>query len=127
MKLLKWYHRYFRWNYGRQKTGYDVMTFINSKLLRMDMHLIRYRVGSSIPPHTDPVSEGKAHYRLNIEIWSAKEGGELVCKESIYRTRRINLFRPDIAWRSVTEVKQGVRYVLSFGWVRKLSINDKGS
>jgi hypothetical protein len=119
MKLLRWRDRYFRWNYGRQKTGYEVMTFINSRLLQLDLHLIRYRVGDSIPLHRDPAGEGKRHYRLNIEIVSAKEGGALVCKESIYRTKRINLFRPDLSPHAVTEVKQGVRYILSMGWVRK--------
>jgi hypothetical protein len=109
----------FKWQYGRQKTGYDVMTFINNKLLKFDCHLIRYKVGASIPPHRDPAGRGKRHFRLNIEIWRAKEGGELVCKESIFRTKRVNLFRPDLTVHSVTEVKQGIRYVLSIGWVLK--------
>lgn len=121
MQLLKWYHRYFRWTFGRQKTGYDVMTFLNSQRLKMDLHLIRYRVGASIPPHRDPAGQNKAHYRLNIVLWQAQEGGELRCEHSLFRTHRINLFRPDLALHSVAEVKQGTRYVLSIGWVRRIS------
>lgn len=112
LKRQLWY-----WQFGRQGTGYEVFTLINSKKLNFDCHLIRYPVGASIPAHVDPVSRGD-HYRLNIEIWRPKAGGELICSQSIWRRGRINLFRPDKAIHAVTEVKEGIRYVLSIGWVK---------
>ncbi|BAW19100.1 hypothetical protein [Ralstonia phage RP31] len=110
----------WHWQDGRQGTGYRIFTMLNSQLLNMDCHLIRYGVGSSIPPHVDPVIEGYGHFRLNIELKAPKKGGELVCEKSLFRWRGINYFRPDLVTHSVTKVEEGVRYVLSIGWKRKL-------
>ena len=50
----------FRWQRGRQGTGYDKMLLLTARWpLRFDSYLIRYPEGSEIPPHTDPV-QGKA-------------------------------------------------------------------
>lgn len=119
MKLLRWRDRYFKWNYGRQRTGYEVMTFVNSEFFNCDCHLLRYGVGHSIPPHRDPVGEHFNHFRMNIVLWPAKEGGEFVCKEVLFRFGPIVLFRPDEQVHAVTELKQGCRYVLSVGWKRR--------
>jgi hypothetical protein len=107
----------FRWQRGRQGTGYDKMLLATARWpLRFDSYLIRYPEGSEIPPHTDPVQAGR-HYRLNIILKSPRAGGEFVCATPMYASRRIKLFRPDACEHSVTRVEGGSRYVLSVGWV----------
>lgn len=107
------------WKSGRQNTGYAVLTLLRSERLKADCHIIRYRVGARIPPHTDPVEAGYAHFRLNLVLWPAQEGGALVCERSIFRLGPLNLFRPDEVTHSVTKVTKGSRYVLSIGWKRR--------
>lgn len=107
----------FRWQKGRQGTGYDKMLLATARWpLPFDSYLIRYPEGSAIPPHTDPVQSGR-HYRLNIVLKSPRSGGEFVCADPIFATRRIKLFRPDACEHSVTQVVGGNRYVFSLGWV----------
>ena len=107
----------FRWQKGRQGTGYDKMLLLTGRWpLPFDSYLIRYPEGSEIPPHTDPVQQGR-HYRLNLVLKSPRSGGEFVCGAPIFETRRIKLFRPDACEHSVTRVVGGSRYVLSIGWV----------
>lgn len=109
----------FRWQRGRQGTGYDKMLLLTARWpLPFDSYLIRYPEGSAIPPHTDPVREGR-HYRLNIILKSPRAGGEFICANPIHASRRIKLFRPDACEHSVTRVEGGNRYVLSIGWVLK--------
>jgi hypothetical protein len=107
----------FRWQKGRQGTGYDKMLLLTAPWpIPFDSYLIRYPDGSEIPPHTDPVQAGR-HYRLNVNLKSPPSGGEFVCAQPLFATRRIKLFRPDACEHSVTRVVGGSRYVLSVGWV----------
>jgi hypothetical protein len=107
----------FRWQRGRQGTGYDKMLLLTAPWpVPFDSYLIRYPEGSEIPPHTDPVAAGR-HYRLNIILKAPRSGGEFVCATPLYESRRIKLFRPDACAHSVTRVVGGSRYVLSVGWV----------
>ncbi len=107
----------FRWQRGRQGTGYDKMLLATARWpLPFDSYLIRYPEGSAIPAHTDPVQSGR-HYRLNIILKSPKSGGKFICAAPIFATRRIKLFRPDACEHSVTPVIGGSRYVFSLGWV----------
>ncbi len=107
----------FKWDKGRQKTGYDKMLLaVSKRFFLFDCYLIRYPEGSGIPPHTDPSTLGR-HYRLNIILKSPKSGGEFLCKDPIFETKRIKLFRPDQSEHSVTTVVGGSRYVLSIGWI----------
>jgi hypothetical protein len=113
----------FRWQRGRQGTGYDRMLLLTAPWpIPFDSYLIRYPDGSEIPPHTDPVQD-KRHYRLNIILKSPRAGGEFVCAAPLFERRRIKLFRPDVCAHSVTRVQGGGRYVLSIGWV--LGENDR--
>jgi len=115
--LRKYARLAFRWQSGRQGSGYDKMLLLTARWpLPFDSYLIRYPEGSSIPPHTDPVQAGR-HYRLNVILKSPKSGGEFVCAKPIFSTARIKLFRPDQCEHSVTPVQCGNRYVLSVGWV----------
>jgi len=79
----------FRWQKGRQGTGYDKMLLLTLRWpLRFDSYLIRYPEGSEIPPHRDPVQQGR-HYRLNIILKPPKSGGEFICAKPLFSTKRI--------------------------------------
>jgi hypothetical protein len=115
--LRQYLKQALRWQRGRQGTGYDKMLLLTAPWpVPFDSYLIRYPEGTSIPPHTDPVQQGR-HYRLNIVLKAPKSGGEFICASPIFSSRRIKLFRPDLCEHSVTEVRCGSRYVLSIGWV----------
>lgn len=117
MPLFVYLRTAFRWQRGRQEGGYDKMLLITGLWpVGFDSYLIRYPIGASIPPHTDPVTAAR-HYRLNIVLWRSPRGGEFVCSAPIFETQRIKLFRPDVSEHSVTRVEGGSRYVLSIGWV----------
>jgi hypothetical protein len=117
--LREYLRNALRWREGRQRSGYDKMLLLQSAWpLPFDVYLLRFREGSEIPPHTDAVASGR-HYRCNVVVRSAKQGGEFVCATPIFATRRIKLFRPDACVHSVTRVVEGTRYVLSVGWVRR--------
>lgn len=106
-----------RWQRGRQESGYDKMLLATlSRPIPFDCYLIRYPIGSSIAPHTDPVKD-RRHFRLNIVIKRSPIGGEFICDNPIFTKTRIKFFRPDISEHSVTRVEGGSRYVLSVGWL----------
>lgn len=119
MTLAGYLRTAFRWQRGRQGSGYDKMLLLTARWpLPFDSYLIRYPEGSAIPPHTDPVQTGR-HYRLNLVVKASPRGGEFICATPIWQSRRIKLFRPDACEHSVTRVEGGSRYVLSLGWVLK--------
>ena len=108
----------FRWQRGRQLSGYDKMLLLQSYWpLPFDVYLLRFPEGSEIAPHTDPVSKGR-HYRVNVILWRAGQGGEFQCSDPLFESARIKFFRPDVSTHSVSKVLRGRRYVLSVGWVR---------
>lgn len=98
-----------RWIEGRQGTGYRKLLLREGN--SWDCYLIDYPPNTHISTHTDPV-EGKKHYRLNILLW----GQDNFRGETIFSTKRIKLFRPDISPHSVEEVSRR-RLILSIGWV----------
>ena len=101
-----------KWVDGRQKSGYLKSTFFQFK--RLDMHLIKYPEGASIPEHIDAVEYGK-HYRLNIILKQPKKGGIFKCDKTIIDWKNVKLFRSDIHKHSVTKIDIGERVVLSIG------------
>lgn len=116
------------WEPGRQGTGYEKLKLFNRwkffSRFKWDLYLLRYTVGAGIPLHCDPVPNHK-HYRLNVYLWNAKAGGVPEHDGTIISNRFFTLFRPDLHTHSVTPVTAGVRYVLSFGFVRRVEIpND---
>jgi len=118
MKLKDYLRTALRWQRGRQGSGYDKMLLLTAPWpLPFDSYLIRYPEGSEIPPHTDPVQQGR-HYRLNLVLKAPRSGGDFVCATPIFASRHIKLFRPDACEHSVTRVEGGSRYVWSLGWVR---------
>jgi len=111
--------RWLRWEKGRQQTGYDKLLIATGRWpVPFDLYLLRFPVGSEIPPHVDRVPSGR-HYRLNVILKEALAGGIFRCQyRAIYQSRRIKLFRSDVCEHSVSRVTRGTRYVLSLGWVR---------
>lgn len=117
----------FRWQKGRQRSGYDKMLLLQSYWpLPLDVYILRFPEGSEIPPHTDPVSAGE-HHRLNILLKRARKGGRFLCAAPIYESERIKYFRPDACEHSVTKIESGSRYVFSIGWVRIVGRADSVS
>ena len=105
------------WVMGRQNdSGYHKWLLFKTSF--MDCYLLRFKKGSYIASHTDPVSSGKNHHRLNVILKRAQRGGDFICN-NIPTNKRINKFRPDIDTHSVTKISKGTRYVLSIGWVTK--------
>jgi len=111
----------FKWRDGRQRTGYRVMTLFSSHLLRCDIHLIWYGVGSRVPPHKDPVPNPRyRHHRFNVVLKKPKIGGYFRCAGPYYHSfdRRVIYFCPENT-HSVTRVGGSSRVVISFGWLTK--------
>ena len=107
----------FRWREGRQGTGYEKMLLLTAPWpIPFDCYLLRYRAGSEVPPHRDRVTSGR-HYRLNVILRSAGEGGAFLSSQTIFATKRIKFFRPDLCEHSVTRVSGATRYVFSVGFV----------
>ena len=51
--IKEYFKQAFRWQKGRQGTGYDKMLILHSFIpIPFDIYIIRYYVGSFIPPHT---------------------------------------------------------------------------
>jgi hypothetical protein len=105
---------------GAFQTGFVLEILVqvaaNPFLVPFDLYVLRYPVGSHIPPHRDPVPSGR-HYRLNVVIRRSSAGGAFICDKPIYSSKRISLFRSDISTHSVTTVEGRPRYVLSLGWI----------
>ena len=108
-----------KWTEGRQGSGYFKRLLGCGQFLSIpwDLYLIKFPEGSFINTHTDPVQPGDEHYRLNIVVKGA-EGGKFHGR-TLYETKRVKLFRPDIEPHWVSEVEKGTRYVLSFGFLLK--------
>jgi hypothetical protein len=117
IEFRKYWRHWLRWEYGRQNTGFaQLLLFINPFLIPFNCYLLRFPEGSHIPPHRDPVKSGR-HFRLNIIVKLSPSGGEFVCADPIFQTRRLKLFRSDVSTHSVTRVLGGSRYVISIGWI----------
>lgn len=108
-----------KWMQGRQMTHYYKMAIISSDRFKFDMYLLKFPTGSYINDHKDPVSEGFEHHRVNIILNKGFKGGKFVMNGKAQQGR-IHRFRPDRYKHRVTEIKEGNRYVLSFGWLRRI-------
>lgn len=104
--------RWLRWVPGRQRTGYEKLPLF--ELPFCDLYLLRYVPGTHVPKHQDPV-QGRRHYRANLEIRRAREGGKFHCDGPLFKMGRLSIFRSDATPHWVTRVESGTRYVLSFG------------
>lgn len=106
-----------RWQKGRQGTGYEKCLLLISYFpVPFDFYLLRYRKGQGIPFHKDPVLHSR-HYRINVVIKKSTRGGAFLCHNPIWSGSRIHFFRSDLSEHAVEPVQEGVRYVLSLGWI----------
>lgn len=116
MTITEFFKQVLRWKAGRQGTGYEKCLLLTGYWPRpFDCYLLRYRKGQGIPPHTDPVSNGR-HFRLNIVLRKGR-GGEFQCEAPLFASSRVFLFRSDLSTHAVSPVESGTRYVLSIGWI----------
>lgn len=109
-----------KWQEGRQGTGYYKLKLFESKLLKLDVYLLKFPENSYISPHTDPSTLGYQHHRMNVILKKAIKGGEF--KKSYKRKEeygRVIKFRPDIEEHFVSKIKKGSRWVLSVGWLKR--------
>lgn len=97
-----------KWESGRQGSGYRKLCLWLGK--SFDCYLIDYPSNSYIPVHTDPVP-GKRHYRINILLW----GADNFKGNTIFSSKRVKFFRPDITPHSVDKVSRR-RVIFSVGW-----------
>lgn len=107
-----------KWTKGRQGTGYLKKLLLQGRWpVPFDLYLLKYPVDSLINGHKDP-AEGGRHFRINLLLKKATEGG-LFWKDDEIKFGRLQFFRPDVSEHGVTKVNAGTRYVLSFGYVIK--------
>ena len=95
----------------------------NPLLIPFDVYLLKFEQGAEIQPHTDKVDSGR-HFRLNLIVRQPEEGGDFHCEKTIYESRSLKIFRPDIYEHSVSRILSGTRYVLSIGWVLRGRTTD---
>lgn len=106
------------WKPGRQGTGYWKLRLLSWEPY-FDLYLLRYPVGSAIPPHRDSV-DGRRHFRANLTLRFAQFGGHFRHDGCLlFDRRRLVVFRPDIQEHYVSQVLRGERLVLSLGWTLK--------
>lgn len=108
------------WREGRQHSGYYKIKVLESKLFKFDLYLLKFHKGARIQMHYDKAPEGFEHHRANLVLNDDFEGGKFhkVGQENENYGRLIK-FRPDKELHEVSEVTEGIRYVLSLGWLRR--------
>jgi hypothetical protein len=99
--------RRFRWQPGRQGTGYRKLLLAQGR--RWDLYVLDYPRGTSIPTHVDPVP-GRRHWRANLVLW----GERSFQGAAVLRIGPLVVFRPDVTPHAVEQVTRR-RVVLSFG------------
>jgi hypothetical protein len=97
-----------KWEIGRQRTGYSKLALWKASWT--DCYIIKYPNNSYVPEHIDPV-KNKKHYRINILLF----GEDNFSGKTIFSTRRLKIFRPDIHLHSVKPVSF-TRIILSIGF-----------
>ena len=107
------------WQQGRQMTHYYKMVMVKSEKFKFAMYLLKFPTGSYINDHKDPAPEGYEHHRINFILNKDFKGGKFVIKGKS-QEGRVHRFRPDKYKHRVTKIKEGTRYVLSIGWLRRV-------
>lgn len=114
---MKWIGNKEGWVEGRQGTGYLRKALIFGSFF--DLQLLKFPEGSYIPEHSDPVIHHR-HYRINLILKNAI-GGDFKCENTIFKINKfLYFFRPDLEKHSVSMIEKGTRYVLSFGFTKRI-------
>ena len=103
-----------KWTQGRQNNTYFKKKIIS--FIFFDIYLLKYPTGAYLNTHTDSV-EKRRHFRINILLKKANNGGNFYAENVIVHLKRLLFFRPDRAKHGITKVISGTRYVLSIGFV----------
>jgi hypothetical protein len=114
----------WRWDSGRQGSGYAKFALAYSKRLKFDAYILRLPVGTHVPAHNDPSPAGFEHHRVNITLRSAAAGGVTQFENpngAHTPAPRHYRFRPDLVRHSVSRIERGEIWILSVGWLRKAS------
>lgn len=109
----------FKWQKGRQDSGYSKITFFISAYFKCDFYLLRIPAGTGVPPHKDPSPDGYEHHRINFTINRLTYPPEVMYINGIVkRWWRFDYFRPDLYEHWLHPVEHTV-YMFSFGWLKK--------
>lgn len=131
-----------RFTGGRQEGGYEKLAVRDAELVELvdrarsaltplpageadaaeyvgfDAYVLRYAIGSFIPPHVDPpLADENRHLRLNAIVRAPLRGGELRLDGELVPLAEGDavVFRPDRSTHEVSAVEGGPRLVLSVG------------
>ena len=114
----------WRWEEGRQGSGYRKLLLASSSRFKFDCYLIEMGEGIDVPMHRDPCPPGFEHHRINITLKFPAIGGYtlVATDETAVKVRlleqRAYRFRPDLYSHMVSRVVRGKLLLLSFGWLR---------
>lgn len=92
---------------------WTLIRYIGVLPIAFDLVILRYLPGSELPMHKDEVP-GLNCYRFNFS-YNSGTGGELICDNTILRTKFLNIFRPDLNSHGVRKVENGTRWVFTIG------------
>lgn len=105
----------FKWSKGRQEGSYWKFPFISSKTFGCDAYILSFPKGCSVMKHTDPVSVGYKHYRLNVTLKKSFAKEDAMYSEGpVRRWWRMELFRPDLYPHGLRPIADSI-VMLSFG------------
>lgn len=108
--------KYLGWYQIRDNIDAHVFTFfryIGKLPIAADTVIIKYNEGAYLPDHKD-VLRGFNCYRINF-TYNSGSGGELTSDSFIYKSKYLNIFRPDTSLHGVSKVIDGTRWVFSIG------------
>ena len=91
---------------------YKKKCLFSSKFL--EVCLLRCDVGENIGLHKDPATKGK-QYKIQINLHSAKKGGQFVCDKYVLNLPLIKIYRADEATHGVLRVEVGKRIDVIIG------------
>lgn len=107
----------WRWEDGRQSSGYRKFTLLFSTILNCDAYILHIPKGVHIPPHNDRVPFMR-HFRMNITIWGEIWMGTPHNAKGVFRLGKwFSFFRPDDVDHWAPPVHRDT-YILSIGWLR---------
>ena len=106
---------WFKWVTGRQNPTYEKFLIAQSKLLKADCYLLRYRKGSYLNPHIDKTDKAHRHFRANLILKQSKAGGDFFCENSIIDWPRLKVFEAGKYTHGITKIEKGKRLILSMG------------
>lgn len=107
----------WRWESGRQGSGYRKFTLLFSEAFGVDAYILHIPKGVAIPPHTDKVPFLR-HFRLNVTLRGELQMQTPASARAVYRIGNwFSFFRPDIIEHWAPPTTRST-YILSIGWLK---------